>query len=86
MFTPMISFSTIQVLNNRMKRLPNVIEQEFGKDTPELCRKLERTVLKISDYKNHSRFSHRCLNKGVIPVSLKLKNNIRTCKSDCIIY
>ena len=43
--------------------------------------------MKISDYKNHPRFLLRCLaSKGVIPVSLKLKNNIRTYKSDCIIY
>ena len=34
---------------------------------------------------NHQRFTLRCLNKGVTRVSLKLKNNIRTHKSDCII-
>ena len=28
----------------------------------------------------------RCLSKGMIPVNLKLKNTIRTYKSDCIIY
>ena len=49
-------------------------------------RRLERTELKICDFKNHWRFSLRCFSKGVIPVSLKLKNNIRTHKSDCIIY
>ena len=42
--------------------------------------------MEISNYKNHRRFSIRCLSKGVIPVSLKLKNTIRTYKRDCIIY
>ena len=69
-----------------MRRLPYIIEQEFGKDTLELYRKLERTVLKIPNFKNHRKFSLRCLSKGVIPVNFKLKNNIITYKSDCIIY
>ena len=43
-------------------------------------------MLKISNYKNHIIFSLRCLSKGVIAVSLKLKNNIRTYKSNCLIH
>ena len=43
-------------------------------------------MLKISNYKNHRRFSPKYLRKAVIPVSLKLKNIIRTFRSDCIIY
>ena len=43
-------------------------------------------MLKISDYKNHRRFLLRCLNKDITPVSLKLKNNIGTYKSKCIIH
>ena len=71
---------------NRMRRLPYIIEQEFGKNTLELYQKLERTVLKISNYKNHRRFSLRCLSKDITPVGLKLKNNIGTYKSKCIIH
>ena len=71
---------------NRMRRLPYIREQEFGKNTLELYRKLERTGLKISDYKNHRRFLLRCLSKDRTPVSLKLKNNIGTYKSKCIIH
>ena len=41
--------------------------------------------MKICDYKNHRRFSLRCLGKGITPVSIKLKNNIRTYRSACII-
>ena len=69
-----------------MRKLPNIIEQEFGKDTFYLYRKMEVIELKICDYKNHWRFYLRCLSKGVILVSLKLKNNIRTYRSDHIIY
>ena len=69
-----------------MRRLPYINEQEFGENTLDLYRKLERTVLKMSDYKNYRRFSLRCLSKGVIPVCLKCKNNTRTYKSNCIIH
>ena len=37
-------------------------------------RKIE---IKMSDYKNHLRFSLRYLDRGVIPVSLRLKNLLR---------
>ena len=72
--------------NNRMRRLPYIIEQEFGKNTLELYCKLERTVLKFSNYKNQRRFLLRCLSKDITPVSLKLKNNIGIYKSKCIIH
>ena len=52
----------------------------------ELYRKLERTVLKISDYKNQRRFLLWCLSKDITPVSLKLKNNIGTYMSKVIIH
>ena len=41
--------------------------------------------MKICNYKNHRRFSLRCLGSGITLVSLKLKNIIRTHRSDCII-
>ena len=41
---------------------------------------------KISDFKNHQRFSLRYYSKCVIPVSFKSKNIIRTQKGDCIFY
>ena len=69
-----------------MRRLPNITEQAFGRNTLELFQKLERTVLKISHYKNHRRFSLRCLSKDMTPFSLKLKNSIATYRSNCIIH
>ena len=41
--------------------------------------------MKICNYKNHRRFSLRCLGIGINLVSIKLKNTIRTHRSDCII-
>ena len=40
---------------------------------------------KVSNFKNHQRFSLRCLSQGVNPVSLRLKNLTRTKKGDGII-
>ena len=69
-----------------MRRLPNIIEKEFGKDTLKLYRKLERTVLKISDYKNHRRFLPRCLSKGVIPAVLSLRTILEPVKVIVSLY
>ena len=41
--------------------------------------------MKMCDYENHRRFSLRCLGNGIIPVSIRLKNHVRTQKSDNII-
>ena len=39
-----------------------------------------------SDYRNNLRFSLRCLNRGLIPFSLRLNNLLRTRKGKEIIY
>ena len=40
---------------------------------------------KVSNFKNHQRFLLRCLDKGLVPVSLKLKNLVRTQRGRIII-
>ena len=40
----------------------------------------------MADFSNHRRFSLRCLSKGLIPTSIKLRTNIRTPKGQYIIY
>ena len=40
----------------------------------------------MSNYRNHLRFSLRCLDRGLIPVSLRLKNLVRTQRGQDIIY
>ena len=59
---------------------------KYGKNITTIFRKLEKVEVKISNFKNHLRFSLRCLNKGLLPVSLRLKNLIRTQKGRDIIY
>ena len=40
----------------------------------------EKTEYKMADFKNHRRFSLRCLSKNILPVSIKLRSNIKTPK------
>ena len=39
----------------------------------------------MADFKNHRRFSLRCLSEDIIPVNIRLKSNIRTPKGHYII-
>ena len=70
---------------NRMRGLVKILEQEYGKNTITTYRKWEKMEGKVSDFKNHRRFLLRCLDKGLVPVSLKLKNHIRTQRGKAII-
>ena len=47
---------------------------------------LKKMEVKMSDYRNHLGFPLRCLDRGFIPVSLRLKNLLRTQKGKEIIY
>ena len=69
-----------------MRGLINLIEQKYGKSTTTIFWKLEKMEIKISNFKSHIRFLLRCLNKGLVPVSLTLKNLMRTQKGRDIIY
>ena len=50
-----------------------------------LLREWERLRLRSSDYKNHRIFSLRCIQKELIPVSIKLKSTLDTPKARQII-
>ena len=41
--------------------------------------------MKMVDFKNHRRFLLRCLSKGITPVSVKLKSNVRTPSGNYIV-
>ena len=69
-----------------MRNIIQIINQEHGKEALTIFRKWENLNMKICDYENHRRFSLRCLGNGIIPVSIRLKNHIRTQRSDNIIY
>ena len=72
-------------LYNRMRGLMKILEQKYGKNTITTYRNWEKMEGKVSDFKNHQRFSLRCLDKGLVLVSLKLKNHIRTQRGKIII-
>ena len=42
-----------KILHSRMKSIPELIMQEYGKETLTLYRKVEKLDTKISDFKNH---------------------------------
>ena len=50
-----------------------------------ILRKWEQLEKKIADYKNHRRFTLRCLSQKITPNSLKLKSNIKTSKGKRIL-
>ena len=68
-----------------MRNLIQIINREYGKEALAIFRKWENLNMKICNYKNHGRFSLRCLGNSIIPVSIRLKNNVRTQRSDSII-
>ena len=73
------------MLPNRKRNLHQHIRQEYGQENVKILRKLERIEKKMANFKNHRRFSLRCLDNNIIPVSLKLRSNIKTPKAKKII-
>ena len=63
---------------NRMRNLHSIIEKEFGRESVAIFRDWEHHVKKLADFKNHRRFTLRCLSQKITPVSLRLKRNIKT--------
>ena len=73
------------MLLNRMKNIHTYIETEYGKENFQTFRCWENLEYKITDFENHPRFSLRCLSKDIIPVSVRLKSNIKTPKGKHIV-
>ena len=68
-----------------MRNLHNVIGTEFGMENVTILRKWEQLEKKIADFKNHRRFTRRCLSQKITPNSLKLKSNIKTSRGKRIL-
>ena len=68
-----------------MRNIHNHIRSEYGIESVRLLCRWERIEGKMSDFKNHRQFSLQCLSNDVIPVSIRLKSNIRTPKGQEII-
>ena len=58
---------------------------EYGREMNENFCQWEKLAMKMADFSSHRRFSLRCLSEGLIPVSVKLRTNIRTPKGQFII-
>ena len=54
-------------------------------ESRDLFHRWEKLQLKMADFQNHRCFFLRCLDEGVIPVSIKLKSQVRTPKGFQII-
>ena len=61
-----------------MKSIHSQITSEYGKDIVKIFHKREKLEYKMADFSNHRRFTLRCLSKSLIPVSVRLKSNIKT--------
>ena len=63
-----------------MRNLHSHITTEYVGESRELFSRLERIQLKMADFQNHRHFTLRCLDEEVIPVSIKLKSQVKTPK------
>ena len=63
-----------------MRSLHAFIKEEFGQRSIFLLQQWEKLEKKMANYRNHQRFTIKCLKKEVIPVSIRLKTNIKTSK------
>ena len=63
-----------------MRNLHSHITTEYDGESRELFCCLERIQLKMVDFQNHRRFTLRCLDEEVVPVSIKLKSQVKTPK------
>ena len=68
-----------------MRTIIQILNQEYGKEALTIFRKWENLNMKMCNYENCRRFLLRCLGNGIILVSIRLKNHVRTQRSDNII-
>ena len=61
------------------------MKEEYGQRSIFLLQQWEKLEKKMANYRNHQRFSIKCLKNEVIPVSIRLKTNIKTTKGIQII-
>ena len=68
-----------------MRSLHLHIRREYGKENVDTFRGWEKIENKMADFSNHQRFSLRCLNQDLIPVSIRLRSTIKTPKGKQIV-
>ena len=71
-----------------MERKMNIhteLRAKYGQGSLKIYWEWEKFECKMADFVNHRCFSLRCLSKGLIPTSIRLKSNIKTPKGKYII-
>ena len=63
-----------------MRSLHTYIKQEYGQESIFLLQQWEKLEKKMANFRNHWRFTIKCLKNNIIPVSVRLKTNIHTTK------
>ena len=63
-----------------MRNLHAYINQEYGWGSIFLLRRWEKWEKKMANFRNHRQFTIKCLENNIIPVSIRLKTNIKTTK------
>ena len=63
-----------------MRNIHAQLISEYGQESVRFLRWWEKLEMKMAGFQNHRRFTLRCLNKGIIPVSIKLKTTVKTPK------
>ena len=57
-----------------MRSVHSFMKQEYGQESIFLLQQWEKLEKKMANYRNHLRFTIKCLKNEVIPVSMRLKN------------
>ena len=69
----------------RMSNIHTYLRTKYGQGSIKIFQHWEKFECKMVDFLNHRCFSLRCLSKGIIPTSVRLKSNIKTPKGKYII-
>ena len=72
--------SLIYIMSNRMRNLHIQLDREYDREIVKKFHQWEKYERKMADFSNHQRFTLRCLAEDLVPVSICLKQNIRTPK------
>ena len=67
-----------------MRNIHSYLITKYGRESVEIYCRWKKFEYKMADFQNH-RFSLRCLSKGIIPTSVRLKTNIKTPKGKYIV-
>ena len=63
-----------------MRNLQAYVNQEYGQGSIFLLRRWEKLEKKMANFRNHRWFTIKCLKNNIIPVSVRLKTNIKITK------